>query len=119
MGRWSNGCLVAGSYPDMALREPFPFKTVFECKYFRQGDLQAGMTALVEGVYQAFFYLGLPRHPETAKRPAWEYDFACLLALDVSEKGGLKKAWERVSETVKAGIWDGANICVMILRGSP
>lgn len=117
-GRWSKGSLVAGSYPDMALREPFPFRTVFECKYFRHGGLQAGKTELVEGVYQAFFYLGLARLPETAKRAAWDYDFACLLALDASETAGLKKAWDQVSPSVESGIWDGANIYVMILRGS-
>lgn len=121
LARWSKegpGGLVANSCPDMALRAPFPYKTVFECKYFRERGIEAGESALVEGVHQTFFYLGLARLPERGKHPAWDYEFGCFLALDASNEGGLKKAWEKLSETVKTGIWDGANIHVMILRGS-
>jgi hypothetical protein len=100
----------------MALRDPFPYKTVFECKYFRQGEIKVGEFALVEGIYQAFFYLGLAPLPERGKHAAWDYDFACFLALDASNEGGLKRAWDKLSKTVKSGIWDGANIYVMILR---
>lgn len=121
MTRWKKkgyASLVGDSCPDMALRDPFRYKTVFECKYFPQGGLQKGESALVEGVYQAFFYLGLARLPERGKHAAWHYDFACFLALDASNEGGLKEAWEKVSATAKRGMWDGANIYVMILRGS-
>jgi hypothetical protein len=118
MARWRHGSLVGDSCPDLALREPFPIKTVFECKYFRQGGLQAGESALVKMIHEVFFYLGLARLPESAERAAWDYDFGCVLALDSSREGGLKEAWKEVRPTVKSGIWESANIYVMILRGS-
>jgi hypothetical protein len=102
----------------MALRDPFPYKTVFECKYFREGGITAGQSALVEGVHQAFFYLGLARLPERGKYAPWDYDFACFLAFDASDEGGLTSAWDKLSKTVKRAIWDGANIYVMILGGN-
>jgi hypothetical protein len=116
MDRWRRGALVGDSCPDLALREPFPFKTVFECKYFRRGGLQAGESALVKMIHETFFYLGLARLPESAERAAWDYDFGCALALDSSQEGGLKEAWETVKPTVKSSIWESANIYVMILR---
>ena len=117
MRRWKAGTLVEDSCPDMALRAPFPFKTVFECKYFRQGGPEVGKSALVDGVHEAFFYLGLARLPERGKHAAWDYDFACFLALDASNGGSLIEAWKGVSEDVKSNIWESANIYVMILRG--
>ncbi len=110
--------VLGGRFPDMALREPFPYKTVFECKYFDGRDFDKCGPALVEGVYQAFYYLGLPRLPKGSWGNAWDYDFACFLAFDASNEGGLKQAWESVRKAVKSIIWDGANIYVMILRGS-
>jgi hypothetical protein len=117
MARWKGGSLVGDSCPDMALREPFPYRTVFECKFFRDGDVGAGERALVEGVQEAFFYLGLAKLPARGSHATWDYDFACFLAGDASDQGGLYRAWQRVSRTVKSCIWDSANIYVMILRG--
>jgi hypothetical protein len=93
-------------------------QSVFECKFFREGDAGAGERALVEGVHDAFFYLGLAKLPERGSHAAWDYDFACFLAGDASDRGGLHRAWQKVSPTVKSCIWDSANIYVMILRGS-
>jgi hypothetical protein len=48
----------------------------------------------------------------------WDYDYACLLAYDASIDGSLQKAWNTINEAVRLeGLWDGANIYVMILRG--
>jgi hypothetical protein len=118
VARWKSGRLVGDSCPDMALREPFPYKTVFECKFFRDGDVGAGASTLVGGVQEAFFYLGLAKLPERGSHAAWDYDFACFLAGDASDQGGLHRAWQKVSRTVKSCIWDSANIYVMVLRGS-
>jgi hypothetical protein len=117
MARWKSGSLVGGSFPDMALRDPFPYRTVFECKFFRHGDMGAGERELVKGVQEAFFYLGLAKLPERGRVAAWDYDFACFLAGDASDQGGLHKAWQKVSRAAKSCIWDSANIYVMILRG--
>ena len=41
MARWEKrgyASLVGDSCPDMALRDPFPYKSVFECKYFDGSD---------------------------------------------------------------------------------
>jgi hypothetical protein len=118
MKRWKKsrrGSLSGGRFADMALRKPY--KTVFECKYFAEDDIGEAESALVEGVYEAFYYLGLPRFPEGRRGKAWDYDFACFLAGDASDQGALCKAWGSVSAPVKRGIWDGGNIYVMIVRG--
>jgi hypothetical protein len=119
--RWadegSNSSLVQ-SCPDFALREPFPHKIVFEGKYFAKGGSQHAQRALVENLYQAFFYRGLPYVPETVKgRAAWDYDYACLLAYDASPTGSLKQVWKDLPARVRHGFWTGANIYVMIRGG--
>lgn|SRR2546425_7091109 len=106
------------SCPDLALRQPCQHKVVFEGKYFATGGALAAETALAMGIYQAFFYRGLPPIPKTATHRPWDYDYACLLAYDATQAGSLQKAWNTIDEAVRwKGLWDGANIYVMILRG--
>jgi hypothetical protein len=109
---------VARSYPDFALQSPCPYKTVFEGKYFPKGSKKAAEKSLATDLYQAFFYLGLSKIPETNGKAAWDYDYACLLAFDATEQGHLVNAWESLDPEVKQAFWGGANIYVMILRGS-
>jgi hypothetical protein len=63
----------------------------------------------------ASFYLGLPHRPTDAKHAAWDYDYASLLAFDASPDGVLAAAWREINERVREGLWDGANIFVMVL----
>jgi hypothetical protein len=111
------GSPVVQSSPDLALRDPFPFKTVIEGKYFPKGGIEAAETILATNIYQAFFYLGLSYLPETKTHPAWDYNYACLLAYDATDEGHLLRAWEVLDPRVKRGCWEGANIYVMILQG--
>jgi hypothetical protein len=114
---WWNGSggLDCTANPDFALRFPCPYKVVGETKYFRKGGIDAAKTELVRSVYQCFYYRGLPIVPEAEKRPAWDYEYACLLAYDASGNGTLTRAWESVGPKVKAACWNGANIFVMLL----
>jgi len=114
--KWRTTSPLKQSCPDLALRAPCDFTVVFEGKYFEQGGLQRAETELVTNLYQAFFYRALPKIPGTDARPAWEYDFACLLACDASLKGSLKSAWSSLDPSARRGFWDGANVYVMILR---
>jgi len=117
--RWwsgSGGCPVSQSCPDLALRSPCPHTIVIEGKYFRKGSYQAAQSELVRDIYQCFYYRGLPRIPATKTHPEWNYDYACLLAYDASEEGNLKTAWDRANDKVVDGLWDGANIHVMVVR---
>jgi len=119
MSQWrgqNRGAKLIQSCPDFALRNPFQHKSVFEGKYFSKGSDAAAERELVSAIYEAFFYRALPYVPETKKHAAWDYDYACLLAFDASEKGSLLKAWESLDSAVKKGFWEGANIYVMILR---
>ena len=109
---------VVQSCPDLALRSPCPFKVVIEGKYFPKGGIAAAETSLATDIYQAFFYLGLSNIPETKTHPAWDYDYSLLLAYDATPDGTLKMAWESLDREVKKGCWEGANIYVMVLRGS-
>jgi hypothetical protein len=61
-------------------------------------------------------YLGLPRIPADKKRPAWDYDFACILACDATEHGTLLSAWDGIHDKVREALWEGTNTFVMILR---
>ena len=108
---------VSQSCPDLALRVPCPHKIVFEAKYFRNGGIEAAKTALVTGIYQSFYYGGLPRADEDARHAAWDYDFSCFLIYDGTDKGSVLSAWNDVREDVSQGCWTGANIYVMVLRG--
>ena len=125
VARWKggHGSPLTKAWPDFAFRMPFPFKIVFEGKYFQQGGTTRAQTELVNDIYQAFFYRGLPYiapKKSSSKRlsPAWDYDFACLLAYDASENGNLWRAWDKLDTAVKRGFWGGANVYVMILRGT-
>jgi hypothetical protein len=108
---------LARSCPDLALREPAPHRVVFEAKYFRQGGLPRAESELVTGIYQAFFYRGLPSFIEKPPRPSWNYDYACLLICDGSPDGNVVTAWTSLDPQVRTACWEGANIYVMVLRG--
>jgi hypothetical protein len=109
---------LAQSCPDFSLRDPFPHSILFEGKYFPRGSLEFAQRELVTDIYQAFFYRGLPRLAATKKRPEWNYDYACLMAYDASPKGTLAAAWTALDLQTRRGFWEGANVYVMILRGS-
>ena len=115
--RWKEPKPLVQSCPDLALRDPFPYRTVFEGKYFRRGKLAAAETALATDIYQAFFYRGLSNLPPTTRHPAWHYDFACVLAYDGTDDGALAKAWDGLRPRIGKGCWEGAGIYVMFLRG--
>jgi hypothetical protein len=117
MARWkgqskSGKNTLKGTWPDFAFRGPFPHKIVFEGKYFPGGNAEQ---VLVEAVYEACFYRGLPFVPAAPPKPAWDYDFACVIAYDASENGSVKAAWDCVIP--KAEFWENANVYVMVLGG--
>jgi hypothetical protein len=114
----SHGARLRQACPDFAVREPFPFKIVFEGKYFDKGAATKARIELVTDLYQAFFYRGLPYIARKKNSPAWDYDFACLLAYDASDEGNLKGAWDSLDSQVKNAFWDGANVYVMIFSGT-
>jgi hypothetical protein len=120
MQQWMGGRdnALTQSCPDFATRDPFPFKIVFEGKYFKNGGPSMATRELVSSIYQAFFYRGLPYDGSRQNGPAWNYEFACMLAGDVSAEGNLQLAWDAIPRAVKKGFWEGANIYVMIVRGS-
>ncbi len=109
---------ITRSCPDIALRKPSPHTVLFEGKYFPEGGESVAETELIKDLYQAFFYLGLARLPETKTHPAWEYNYSCLIAYDASKKSSLKRSWLALDSSVKKAFWNGANIYVMILSGS-
>lgn len=103
--------------PDFALRSPCHFSIVFEGKYFEAGSRELAAAELVKNIYQAFFYRALPRVPGSYNRPAWDYEYACLLACDASSSGVLLEAWNSIPQAVQQGFWEGANVYVMVVRG--
>jgi hypothetical protein len=118
MQQWTSGRdnALTQSSPDICIREPFPFKILFEGKYFEKGGREKAVTELVTSIYQAFFYRGLSYVPSRKMgQPAWDYEFACMLAGDVSAEGSLYRAWNNIPSEVKRGFWEGANIYVMIV----
>lgn len=120
VARWTgkHGSSLRQACPDFAFRDPFPFRIVFEGKYFEAGGIDRAKTELVSCAYQAFYYRALPYVPPRKSSPAWNYDFACLLAYDASKNGSLREVWNSLKSEVRRGFWDGANVYVMILRGS-
>lgn len=114
--KWRTVKPLTQSCPDLALRAPCDYTIVFEGKYFEQGSAQRAEADLVTNLYQAFFYRALPKIAGTATRPAWDYDFSCLLACDASPQGTLRKAWNSLDQSAREGFWDGASVYVMILR---
>jgi hypothetical protein len=99
--------------PDLAIGEPFPHRIVFEVKYFVHGNAER---QLVDGIYEAFYYLAMPRLPASKSHPAWHYDFGCFLAFDASPNGDLHQAWLSLSEAARNGFWTGGNLFIMIVR---
>jgi hypothetical protein len=118
-GRAGVNPLARNSCPDLALRPPSPYRTVFEAKYHSSPSATTAEAELARNIYQAFFYLALPRLPATTRHAAWDYEFACVLAYDATPDGVLLQAWKSLPDSVKSACWTGANVYVMILRGSP
>ncbi|MGC1649905.1 MAG: hypothetical protein WA741_29115 [Candidatus Sulfotelmatobacter sp.] len=118
---WANpdtGHALTQSCPDFSLRDPFPHSILFEGKYFPRGSLEFAQRQLVALIYQAFFYRGLPRLAPNKKHPEWSYDYACLMAYDGSPGATLSSAWKELPARTQRSFWEGANVYVMILRGS-
>jgi len=105
------------SCPDLALREPAAHRIVFEAKYCRREGLERAESELVTGVYQAFFYRGLPAIIEKPPRPSWDYEYACLLMCDGTRDASMVNAWNSLDASVRRACWEGGNIYVMVLRG--
>jgi hypothetical protein len=119
MAMWrGKGGVPGKSCPDLALRRPALHPTVFEAKYYTNPSVKTAEAELVRNLYQAFFYLALPRRPEMGKYAAWEYDFACVLAYDATPSGVLLDRWKSLPRKVRDACWAG-NIYVMVLRGTP
>jgi hypothetical protein len=95
------------AWPEAGLVAPFPWGILFEAKYFEKESLSAAESSLVSGAYETAFYRGLPPDDD------WSYDFGCLLAYDVSEKGYLKQAWDSVVD--KRLFWEYGHLFVMIV----
>lgn len=114
MARWKGqrGKILRQPYPDFAFRRPFPHKILIEGKYFSGGNAER---SLVEALHETCFYRGLPFVPEAPPKPAWDYDFGCLIAYDASESGDLLSAWNSVIP--KAKFWESASVYVMVLGG--
>jgi hypothetical protein len=112
-----NGDGLTKSYPDFAVRDPFPHRILFEGKFFAKDAPSTAQRELASDLYQTFFYLGLPRAKTEKKGQSdWHYDYACLLAFDGSKDGTLLDAWKALSPTIRKSFWESANIYVMILR---
>jgi len=119
VAQWSNkakGSVLIQSCPDLAIRYPAPFKALIEGKYFSTGTATRAAKELAESIYQSFFYLALTSIEETPTHPAWDYQYSCLIACDATPDASLVEAWQMIAPDVRAGIWDGANIYVMVLR---
>lgn len=118
VARWESRdrATLTQACPDFAFREPFPFKIVFEGKYFETGGAVRAKTELAIGAYQAFYYRALPYVPSKKSSPPWDYDFACLLACDASGNSSLRQVWDGLDADVKRGFWESANVYVMILQ---
>lgn len=100
--------------PDLAIGGPYPFRIVFEVKYFRPGDNPE--VQLTKSLYETFYYLSLPPLPEMPPRPAWDYQYGCFLAFDASDAGSLEETWNSLAEEARVGFWENGNIFVMIVR---
>jgi hypothetical protein len=120
MEKWTSPdpCLPMNqAYPDFGFRKPFPYQIVFDAKYFNEPSVDAARKVLVEGAYEVMFYRGLPVTPPSSDGdPGWDYDFGCLLAYDASDFGVLAQSWASVN--AKECFWGGANVYIMIIRGT-
>jgi hypothetical protein len=115
---WMSQRLPGKSCPDLALRPPSPYQAVFEAKYHVSVSRAAAERVLVECIYQAFFYLALPRLPETKRHAAWDYNHTCALICDASDEGTLANIWDRLPESMESACSREANLHVMILRAT-
>jgi hypothetical protein len=116
MKAWKAG-EVQRACPDFAFGNPFPYKIVFEGKYFEGGDGIQATKALVTNIREAFFYRCFPYAPFGIKKPEWDYDFSCAIVYDASDEGLLEATWDEIPDHVRASFWEGANLYVMIIRG--
>ena len=64
----TKGAFVTQSCPDFAFREPFPYKVVFEGKYFEKGGREWAQNELPALIYQAFSTAHCPMWPNTNPR---------------------------------------------------
>jgi hypothetical protein len=115
MNAWMTGA-TERACPDFAFGNPFPYKILFEAKYF-EGNENEAVPALVTTIREAFFYRCFPYAAPSNTKPDWDYDFSCALAYDAPKQGSLEAAWNGIPGHVRTSFWEGANLYVMIIRG--
>jgi len=113
---WENKASLSNSCPDLALRSPCEHRIVFEGKLFRNGGVEKAKTVLVNGIFEAFFYRGVPTLLRGKEQYSSGYDYACLLAYDASPLGALQKAWREMNKDVALSLWNQLHVYIMILR---
>jgi hypothetical protein len=58
-------------WPDAALRAPFPFRILFEAKYFEKESQSDAQDQLVKGIHETAFYRGLPMNGDSNLDVSW------------------------------------------------
>jgi|SRR5580704_144328 hypothetical protein len=113
---WATTPRLSQSCPDLALRSPCEHRIVFEGKLFRTGSVEMGRSAIVNGIFESFFYRGLPTLLSGKEQDGSGYDFGCFLAYDASPQGSLWTAWAKINGKVAQSCLEGLNVRVMVLR---
>jgi hypothetical protein len=113
---WDKKASLSNSCPDLALHYPNASKIVVEGKLFRSGGIEPAKSALVSGIFEAFFYRGLPTLSCRDNQNFCAYDYACLLAYDASPHGSLQAAWRSMNDRVVSSLWNQLYVFVMVVR---
>lgn len=113
---WGSGKVLSSSCPDLALRLPSGLSIVFEGKLFRSDSAAAAKSAIVDGIYECFFYRALPTLMKSEELKSSGYEYACLLAYDASPKGSLVEAWNSINADIERSCREALNILVMVVR---
>jgi hypothetical protein len=89
---------------------------VFEGKLFRSGSLEMAKSALVNGIFESFFYRGLPTLLTGKEEGGGAYDLGCFVAYDASPQGKLQEARSSINAKVAESCREGLGVRVMVLR---
>ncbi len=117
--RWMSGVegeAIGQQWVDYSIHVPESFSILFEAKLSFVGSQNIAQKELVQGLFEASHYLGLPDSIDDNGVLRWKkFDYASLVICDATRGNFFATAYEALPKNVRDSFWSSAGIYPIIL----
>jgi hypothetical protein len=117
--RWienKRGEATSQQWVDYSIQIPSSFSILFEAKLTHPKSQRVAEKELVQTLYEASHYLGLPSYIDEGGKLCWKrFDYASMVICDASKDNLISKAFDALPKNVRDSFWLSAGIYPIIL----